>query len=122
MSENKNEAPELELVEKTEAAAAEDEVGKHVVVFKKPYKFEGKAYTRVDLSRLEEITAEDLAKAEKLAAGENVVAVQQELTLNYCMFVAQIVTQRPMEFFKRLPAHEAIRVKYVVLNFLMDMA
>lgn len=48
-----------------EAIALETAEKKIVVEFKKPYKFEGKEYTELDLSGLEKLTVQDVIDVQR---------------------------------------------------------
>ena len=56
---------------KTNAAQepAEDQEESLILKFRKPYMFEGKEYTEVDLSAMEDMTAEDLCAMGKIMTG-----------------------------------------------------
>ena len=49
-----------EIKDNAALEAAEDQEESLILKFKKPYVFEGKEYTEVDLSAMEDMTAEDL--------------------------------------------------------------
>lgn len=89
-----------------------------VLRFKKPYSFEGETYTEVDLSGLEDVSAADLCKVGKLAKKDNGVDPIPEMSLSYAIYMAARVTGKPIEFFQRLPAQEAIKLKNLVAGFL----
>lgn len=103
-----------------ERAAGEERDGAEslVLVFRKPYQFEGREYERLDLSGLEDVTAADLAAVGKLVAKQGVVTPMPEMTMEYTMALAARVAKLPMEFFNALPARETIRLKNLVTGFL----
>ena len=90
------------LAENDENTAAEENA--LVMKLDKPFTFEGQTYTEVDLSGLEDTTAADLQAV--------------EMTLEYAKFMAARVAHLPLEFFERLPAKEAIKLKGIVVGFL----
>lgn len=92
----------------------EDEL---LLIFKKPYTFEGKEYAEVDLSGMENLTAKDLADADKMFISSNQIAVMNESSLGYACIIAHKVTKLPVEFFENLPAKEAIKLRNTVSNF-----
>ena len=91
-----------------------------VLRFGKPYKFGGQEYTEVDLSGLEDVTAGVLENVGKIAAKKNpgMNPALQEMSLTFCTYLAQRVAKLPLEFFEKLPAREAIKLKALVTNFL----
>lgn len=113
----------MESAEKTgldvEAIGAErDEEESLALTFRKPYKFEGREYDRLDLSGLEDVTAADLAAVGKLVAKLGVVTPMPEMTMDYTLALAARVAKLPAEFFNGLPARETIRLKNLVTGFL----
>lgn len=107
--------------EKNVAAAAaaeapkEDETGK--IVFSKAYRFENKEYLGVDLSGLDNLTAEDMIAADKFVAASGSFSPMPELSIGYALFIASCATDLPIEFFRRLPPKDAIKIKNQVTNF-----
>ena len=125
MEKNKLDTAEREDMEALEAqAGAEDgedtEPEDLVLRFGKPYKFGGQEYTEVDLSGLEDVTAGVLENVGKIAAKKNpgMNPALQEMSLTFCTCLAQRVAKLPLEFFEKLPAREAIKLKTMVTNFL----
>lgn len=107
-----NEVIENEVVDVEEESA--------VVVFAKPYKFEGKEYTEVDLSALENLTADDMIATNKYmqrGSGGH-IDVMPEVTLEYACVISAKALNLPIEFFTGLPAKEAMKVKNRVMGFL----
>ena len=96
--------------------AAEDEPST-IVKFNKPYHFEGKTYNEIDLSKLEDLTAEDMIAADKYLTRSGTVSVMPEMSLEYSCFIASRATDLPVEFFRRLPPKDAIKVKNRVTSF-----
>ncbi len=89
----------------------------HLIEFKNPYLFEEKEYTQIDLSGLESLTAKDLIDAEKQFAAGGQVAAINEMSIGYICIVAAKASKQPVEFFDKLPANEAIKVKNAVTSF-----
>ena len=98
------------LAENDENTAAEENA--LVMKLDKPFTFEGQTYTEVDLSGLEDTTAADLQAVGRFVTKKNPAAnpATVEMTLEYA--------QLPLEFFERLPAKEAIKLKGIVVGFL----
>jgi hypothetical protein len=91
-----------------------------VVVFNKPYTFEGQEHKEVDLSGLENLTGADLVAAEKVFATSGNVAAVNELSIGYTSILASKASGKPVEFFEQLPAKEAVKVKNTVGAFLFE--
>lgn len=128
MEKNKKDAAERAEMEAMQAAQAEagiedaedTEPEDLVLRFAKPYKFGGVEYTEVDLSGLEDVTAGVLENVGKIAAKKNpgMNPALQEMSLTFCTCLAQRVAKLPLEFFEKLPAREAIKLKTMVTGFL----
>ena len=103
------------LAENDENTAAEENA--LVMKLDKPFTFEGQTYTDVDLSGLEDTTAADLQAVDRFVTKKNPAAnpATVEMTLEYAQFMAAPL---PLEFFERLPAKEAIKLKGIVVGFL----
>ena len=106
------------LAENDENTAAEENA--LVMKLDKPFTFEGQTYTEVDLSGLEDTTAADLQAVGRFVTKKNPAAnpATVEMTLEYAQFRAARGAHLPLEFFERLPAKEAIKLKGIVVGFL----
>lgn len=119
----KDEKMKDEAVDTTASFDAEEEkeeVGM-VIKFKKPYKFEGKEYTELDLSGLDDMQASDMIAVNKYmqrTSGSGIVDVMPEVSLEYACVLASKATKLPIEFFTSLPPREAMKVKNRVMGFL----
>lgn len=90
-----------------------------VIQLKKPYKFEGKEYTEIDLSGLEDLVAEDMIAVNKIMNRSNPgIDVMPEVSMEYACYIAAKASKMPVEFFKRLPAKSSMKVKNRVMGFL----
>ena len=88
------------------------------IQLKKPIKFEGKNYDKIDLAGMQDITAGDMIEINRRMTRSGCIDINPELTLEYAVNMANIVTGRPLEFFDKLPGPEAIKLKGRVTNFL----
>ena len=104
--------PEVEL----QISSSENKEGE--VIFKKPYSFEGKEYKSVDLSSIEDLSGEDLLEADRIYSGNGQFSPVPELTLPYSFAIASKAAKLPLEFFQKMPAREALKVKNTVVRFL----
>ena len=88
-----------------------------LVKFPKPYTFEGKTYTEVDLAGLDNLTAEDMIAAEKFLNRSGVFSPIPEVSVEYVCFIGAKASELPIEFFKALPPRAMTRVKNKVTGF-----
>lgn len=82
-----------------------------IIELSQPYSFEGEEYKQIDLSELESFTANDMIAAQRIFDRGGAVSVLPEMNLEYACIVAARVTKKPVEFFKGLPAKDAVKVK-----------
>lgn len=116
----------MELIEgQMDTAAMGEEVGAEdgeeslIIKLKKPYLFERKEYTEIDLSGLEDMTAADMIALEnqydRKSPGINVMP---EVKVGYAVMMAARAAKLPVEFFNNLPPKDAMKVKNRVMGFL----
>ena len=96
----------------------EIEDGALLITLKKPIHFEGKQYSRIDLSGLENIRAEDMVEVNRRLNRRGNVDFLQEMTLEYALNLAAVACQMPVEFFMKLSPWAAMQVKNHVTGFL----
>lgn len=96
---------------------SEPEESPTLVTLTKPFKFEGKTYTEIDLSGLENMSASDMCAAEKHLNRSGMFSPLPEMTAEYVCYIAAQTSDFPIEFFKALPPRDFIRVKNKVTNF-----
>lgn len=106
---------ESKIVNLAQPEAAPDE--SFIVKFNKPYRFEGDTFQSVDLSGLENLSAEDMVAADKYLTRSGNFTVMPEMTLEYALFIAAKCADKPIEFFLKLPPKEALKVKNRVTSF-----
>ena len=104
-------------IEKDELAVTDVNM---VIKFNKPYMFGQKEYTQVDLSCMDELTAQDMITVNRLMARTSAAAidVMPEVSLEYACNIAARAAKLPIEFFTHLPPREAMKVKNRVMVFL----
>ncbi len=111
-------AMEKAAAETTQITVTEqEEIPPTLVKFAKPYDFEGKTYTQIDLSGLETLTAKDMVDAENWLTRNGTVSALPEMSMQYANFIAARASGQPIEFFERLSPKNAIKVKNRVTNF-----
>lgn len=106
------------MSEKIHAAAAAKRETELVLKFRKPYVFEKREYTEVDLSMLEDVTGADIIAVNRILSRDGAVSPMPEMTMDFVVYMAARVSALPVEFFQRMPAREAIRLKNLVTGFL----
>lgn len=110
----------VEAVTEELAPIEDDEEDSLIITLKKPYTFEGKDYTEIDLSGLENLNASDMIKVNKRMnrASGGSSELLPEFSLEYALYLASIATKLPVEFFLNLPPRVALKVKTRVTGFL----
>ena len=109
-----------EMVKKNVVEDVIDDIedGLYRVTLKKPYIFEGKSYSAIDLIGLEDIKAADMIEVTRLLYRKGNVDFLQEMTLEYALNLAAKATGKPIEFFEMLPPYAAMQIKNRVTGFL----
>lgn len=92
------------------------EDGDYIIKFKDPYRFEDKTYTEIDLSEVENLTANDMNKVSRVLERSGFSSLMGEMTLEYACYIAAAATKTPVEFFKQLRPRDAMKVKLKVIS------
>lgn len=100
--------------------AGQPEQNDLMVKLSRPYLFEGNEYREVDLSGLEQLTADDMIRAQRMLGRSGGTTALPETDYGYCMYLAATAAKLPVEFFGSLPAREAVKVKNQVSLFLLS--
>ena len=111
-----SEKNKTEIVNIDNAAKAEV-TDENIIKLSKTYQFEGETIAEVDMRGLENITANDMIKANKVLQAAGTVTVMPETNLEYALIVAAGATGRPVEFFKGLVPRDAMKIKNAVTSF-----
>ncbi len=114
MEEKKNAANVIEVKKTTEKEKEED----LVVKFARPYDFEGELIKEVDLSGMDDLSANDMIKANKILNASGNATILPEMSMEYTLVMASFASGKPVEFFKALRPKDAIKVKNAVTSFL----
>lgn len=93
-----------------------------IVKFPTPFEFEGKTYTELDLSGLDDLNTADLTWCETMFTKLGYVDSMKEFNTTFCMLIAHRATKLPFELFKSLKISNAVRIKTVVSSFLYQSA
>lgn len=97
----------------------EEKDKKNVMKLHKEVDFEGKKYTEIDLSGLDEMTTNDLIKARRMMETANgTYDLYPELTQEFSCYLASIKTNLPYEFFVNMSAADGMELKRRVKSFL----
>lgn len=104
-------------VTETKRVIQEDGDAENVIKLSRTYEFEGEKIQELDFSGLENVTADDMIKANKVLASSGTVSVLPENDLHYTLIIAASATGHPIEFFKSLKPRDAIKVKNKVTSF-----
>lgn len=107
----------IPAMEATENAAQEAE-NDLTLKLSKPYVFDGKTYTEVDLSALEDATGADLIAVERSLKKRGIVDPLMEMSSPLAAAMAARMTGKPEEFYTGLPIRDMVRVKTAVSGFL----
>jgi len=93
------------------------ELKERIVVLSKTYQFEGEEVKTVDLSGLDNITADQMITAQKIVTRSGNVTALLETNIQYLLVLASFASGKPVEFFKQLNAKDTVRVKNRVSGF-----
>lgn len=105
-----------ENLEKKETMTGEE--NDLIIKLKNPITFEGERYDQIDLTKLHDIKAADMITVNRRLTRSGNTATTQELTLEYALNIANIVTGLPLEFFEQLPPYAALAIRGRVTGFL----
>ena len=99
-------------------AEDEEDIGS-AVIFSKPYKWEDKEYTGIDLANMANLNGNDLIEAVKKTSGGGLTTtVNSEYELETILLLVSMATGKPIEFFRDMPVKEVIKIKYKAISFL----
>ncbi|MCU6685665.1 phage tail assembly protein [Dorea acetigenes] len=105
---------EVKEIKKNETESGSED---KIVKLTKEYNFEGEKISKLDFSGLENITADDMIRANKVLTSSGTVSIMPENDLHYTLIIAASATGYPIEFFKGLSPRDAIKVKNTVTSF-----
>ena len=80
----------------------QEQTGRHIVMFKRPYLFERKEYASVDLGGPDKLTVQDAIDVQRQLFGQQEVAASllTETTTAFAQALATRASGKPVEFFK----------------------
>ncbi len=88
-----------------------------VIHLSQKYLFEDKEYEEIDLSGLEDMTANDMIAANKVLEKSGSFSFLPEMSLEYACIISARAAKMPVNFFKSLHPRDAIKVKNKVTSF-----
>lgn len=114
MAENKFDIVDnnIEVIDK-----GEDE-NRMIIKLVTPATFEGKNYTELNLSGLDNLKGRDLIDASRYLSRSGDISFAKELEAEFCFSLAARATDLPVEFFYNLGIRDAVAVKNRVTGFL----
>ena len=86
----------------------------HVMPLEKPYFFQGKEYTEVDLRGVADLSSMHESHAENRMAREGFFVTENSFNYLYACVIASMATGLPEEFFTGLPLKEVAKLKNAV--------
>lgn len=89
-------------------------------ILSKPFTFEEKEYTSLDLN-MEDLTGADLENIEREMSAAGMVVALPEASKSYQMYVAARAAKVPVELIKALPLRDASAITVKVQSFLLGM-
>lgn len=92
----------------------EDTTENHVMTLAKPYQFEGKTYTSVDLNGIADLNSMNESEAENRLARAGFMITDTSVNYLFQCILASMATGLPEEFFTGLPMYEVLKLKNAV--------
>ena len=89
-----------------------------ILKLSKTYNFEGGTISELDLSSLEDMTAEDMIAAQKILTANGSISVMPENSLEFALIIASRDTGHPVEFFRTLTMRDSMKLKNRVSGFI----
>lgn len=97
----------------------EEEKLDNVIKLSQTYDFEGEKISTIDLTKLEDLNAIQMQKADNIYRKiTKSPASMPETTYDYAIAVAHILTEYPVEFFRKINARDLTKIKLRIVNFL----
>lgn len=93
---------------------AKDRAKDRVVTLDKPYTYDGKAVSVIDLSGVEELTSKDVSAAENEVLKTGIYSANMKNFFVYSCALASRATGNPIEFFTKMPLVDAVKVRSTV--------
>jgi len=92
-----------------------------VIRLAKPYEFEHKVYSEIDLTGMDELNGADMIAISKImqrSSSWTDTDIAPEVSVEYACYFAARASKLPVEFFMQLPPKAVLKVKNRVIRFL----
>ena len=86
----------------------------HVMVFDRPYVFQEKEYTQIDLSGVAGLNAMHMTEAENRMSQAGFFIMENSFNYLYACIIAGMAVKLPEKFFLGLPVRELLKLKAAV--------
>lgn len=100
-----------------QAASSDSEKPKLVIPLYDPFIFDGLEVKEIDLSRLYDMTAEDMFAVDDQMRRHGYSGSNPEITRLYALLTAARLNRKPWEWCNKMKARDAIRIKNVIAGF-----
>ena len=87
----------------------------------KPFEFDGVEFKEIEFD-LEGLKGEDISKAKKRFQREVPVCLILGADSDFCAHLLAVITKKPVEFFRAMPARDYLELTQTVSNFLTNLA
>ena len=111
MSQKTTETKEIKEIGENRAKTVSD---KKILELVRTYPFEGEEISSLDFSGIENLTAENMIRANNIMENSGISATVPENTMYYALIIAADATGMPIEFFKKLRPRDAVNVRRMV--------
>lgn len=115
MGQEKTEKREIVEIKDDKVKAAPD--NDKTIELSRTYKFEGEEISSLCFTRLEDVTAENMIRANNIMMNDGTAVVVPENTLYFALIIAADTTGLPIEFFKQLKPKDAMAVRQFITNY-----
>lgn len=92
---------------------------KKILELSKVYEFEGEKISSLDFSGLEDLTTENMIRANNIMENAGAASSVPENTMYYALIIASDATGMPVEFLKKLNIRDAFRMRRMVTRFFL---
>lgn len=89
-----------------------------IIVFKKPFEFEGEKFTEITLD-LDGLKGRDITETQRQYTAEGNFSAVPATDPEFCKRIAALAAGQTLEFFEELPAPDFVKVTTSVQNFLL---
>lgn len=93
---------------------------KQVYKLTKPYQFDGVEFTEVEFD-LDSVSGKEVSEAKKRLQREVPVCLILGADSDFCAHLLAIITKKPVEFYREMPARDYLELTQTVSNFLTNL-